>query len=808
MDEMFDATDTITPTAETSFTVSDLEPETSVFLRVAAAAGTLEAPLLSAWTTHVTGMSAMPPPPPPAPMAPATPTGLMAETGEGSITWSWDAVEGADGYAVQVSMDEMFDDMDETTYTMETSHTVEDLGYSETRFARVASTSGEGEDMLKSMYTTHVTGMSMAEPPPPPPPAPDPVMAEFMVPDDAKSGFAMVPDDDVRPASAMAMLNTEMVVKSNSTAVITPMFIEDSAGVQVDAADDNTPFAYVDWGRLQSEVIASGATFMIQRTTMGANQEMEPTGDVAYVTCGPFRCAEGMDAPEFSIDDSAACSAFDPDLELQIGLIDNDFLDGTPTPAVDGTNPALSTGGTANRDDGIDLGWRSSSSVTMTVKHVLAGVGDTYKVTGPEAGKGSNKVLTMNKRTVNNQTSTGAEIYNENHAYTPGIMIEGIPDPLGTTGNQGYTADGDTTLLSACVPPSLTDANAFTYASTIGSNQRPDECFRVAAAHLEGYSVEVEAKDSEVSWGKVDWADDPFADLECEPVTFDVTDQVDVCAMFEDEVDHALGDGWGKGSGRSVDVVLQTDSGTGSLATGDIGEDSSTDTPRNVASWSVGPRKTADPNQFKTLWFDDDLDGAIRTRPSDEMPGARGPNDLYDTAATLADGSTANPNLRVVWRNILSNTGAFRYGDFGKVDLAGKDRSGSVRGNDKAAPDGHPDNYDRFRYPCSDSDGEGCDAEWSADYTVLFADGVFGCTAERTITISCEWDADGEMAGYRRTDHDALLGAAITTDTDGDGNAIDDGDEATTTGVGLTNADTAGARTAGAINAFAKCKVN
>ena len=44
----------------------------------------------------------------------------MSESGEGSITWSWDAVEGADGYAVQVSMDEMFDDMDASTYTMET----------------------------------------------------------------------------------------------------------------------------------------------------------------------------------------------------------------------------------------------------------------------------------------------------------------------------------------------------------------------------------------------------------------------------------------------------------------------------------------------------------------------------------------------------------------------------------------------------------------------------------------------------------------------------------------------------------------
>ena len=42
-----------------------------MFVRVAAAVGTLEAPLLSAFTTHVTGMSAMPPPEPePEPEAP------------------------------------------------------------------------------------------------------------------------------------------------------------------------------------------------------------------------------------------------------------------------------------------------------------------------------------------------------------------------------------------------------------------------------------------------------------------------------------------------------------------------------------------------------------------------------------------------------------------------------------------------------------------------------------------------------------------------------------------------------------------
>jgi hypothetical protein len=76
-DEIFDDTDATHPTVETTFTASPLPPNTTVYVRVRAGAGTLEAPILSAWTTHVTGMSAMPPPPPPAPEAPGSPTGLM-----------------------------------------------------------------------------------------------------------------------------------------------------------------------------------------------------------------------------------------------------------------------------------------------------------------------------------------------------------------------------------------------------------------------------------------------------------------------------------------------------------------------------------------------------------------------------------------------------------------------------------------------------------------------------------------------------------------------------------------------------------
>ena len=106
----------------------------------------------------------------------------------------------------------------------------------------------------------------------------------------------------------MAMVNTEIMVESNVTAIITPMFVDGAAGVTVMAAADNMPFAYVDWGRLQADVVSDGATFMVQRATVGANQEMEPTGDAAYVTCGPFECADGMDAPEITIENSAACA--------------------------------------------------------------------------------------------------------------------------------------------------------------------------------------------------------------------------------------------------------------------------------------------------------------------------------------------------------------------------------------------------------------------------------------------------------------------------------------------------------------------
>ena len=84
-----------------------------------------------------------------------------------------------------------------------------------------------------------------------------------------------------------------------------------------------------------------------------------------------------------------------------------------------------------------------------------------------------------------------------------------------------------------------------------------------------------------------------------------------------------------------------------------------------------------------------------------------------------------------------------------------------------------------------------CDAMWSESYEILFKDGIFGCSEERELTISCEWDANGEMGRYRSDDHtdETAFQAA------GNFNLV-----------GEEGADNA--RAAGYIGAFAVCKAS
>ena len=669
--------------------------------------------------TTTTPAPAPPPPPPapepepepepPAPEAPTAPTGLMVSaTTETSITWTWDAVEGAIGYAVQVSHDEMFGADDQIVPTAETTFTASDLPPETSVFVRVAAAAGTLEAPVLSGWTTHVTGMSAMPPPEPEPEpvAPDPVMVTFSLSDDADSQHFMEADKDDDAATAKASVNSEIMVESNTTAVITPMFVDGANGVSVDAMAGNMPFSYVDWDMLQSDVLSGGATFMVQRTTVGANQEMEPTGDVAYVTCGPFACTDGMDASEISIADSGVCNAWNPTVEIQVGKIDNDVI-------FEGTDD---TG-----NDGVDLGIVTSSTTAMKIKHVFSGVSNgrnTSETT--DAAKGSDKTLAMKA--------------------VDGVII---------------VDDADNNVV-ACDN---------VYEEGRGALFEPQGCFRLIGPgaggtdagdgpdYLAGYSLELSPEGAGVTWGRVDWDDDPFEDLTCDSMTMMVADQVDICTMFDAEVDYAIGDGW------SPEVVFNGDN--------------------RVVMWRAPAENSGgDGKVFKTLWFDDNLNGKIKKDADANRAGtvagtANAMHDLYNQ-------NTDDGNIQMIWEFLTDADGDLTAGDLGKVDLlSDSDDEDTTEVNESTAagnPDGRADNYpadlagaDDFR-KCSeddggdDDDGTICDAVWTRDAEVLFADGTFGCTATRTVSIKCTWDADGGMAQGRN----ALPTAAA--DFDGDGN--------------------------------------
>ena len=157
-DEIWTDEDPTVPVVATRFRAMDLAPETRLYVRVAAAAGTVEAPVLSPWTTRVTGMSA--------PAPPAVPTGLhVSATGQDFIEWTWNPVEGAVGYAVQVSEDETWTEADPIVATTENRFRAEGLAPETQVYVRVAAAAGTLQDPALSAWTTHVTGQSIPAPP-------------------------------------------------------------------------------------------------------------------------------------------------------------------------------------------------------------------------------------------------------------------------------------------------------------------------------------------------------------------------------------------------------------------------------------------------------------------------------------------------------------------------------------------------------------------------------------------------------------------------------------------------------------------
>ena len=114
--------------------------------------------------------------------------------------------------------------------------------------------------------------------------------------------------------------------------------------------------------------------------------------------------------------------------------------------------------------------------------------------------------------------------------------------------------------------------------------------------------------------------------------------------------------------------------------------------------------------------------------------------------------------------HLLSDLGA--DGDFGKIDLrrTGGATHDFVGKNGLSGEDGVADNYGGAAAACSDDDGAaGCDAKFAASVDVMFASGTdFRCESVRTVSISCNWDAQGK---HRRTTaaSDAVADAPLAT---------------------------------------------
>ncbi|MCY4670129.1 MAG: hypothetical protein OXC29_19355, partial [Rhodococcus sp.] len=575
-------------------------------------------------------------------MAPATPTGLMvSETSQTSITWTWEASEGALGYAVQVSHDETFDDTDQIALTTETSFTAPDIAPRTSLYLRVAAgtgtpealaaavTMGDLSGLALSAWTTHVTGMSAMPPPPPPPPAPEPVSVTFTPPE---GKFPMVPDDDHIEATAMAQVNTKMTVMSNTTAVVVPMnFMMDATPSPLKLHEgENMPFQYVDWKALQSLVVTDGATFKIMRVTVGANQEEEPTGDVTYWTCGPFECAEGMDAPEISIANSAACAAWDPEVTLQVGYVDNTVV---------AADAATTTADILN--DGVDIGWVYTSTEAMSVEHHFEGVtaGTNFSASSPDLAKVSADTpipLVVGGTASDERKVDYAERYNS------AILFD-----LTDAGAADDTANGS----SAC-------ASIETYNGSVTPLHRPRGCFRISTAdkdndaktpdanYFGGYSLELTPKAADVGWGsKVQWEEDPFEDedLECESKTYNASEMVDICDLFETEVDEALADPWGGSKGTSVTAVVLN------------GRDAATDDVNTKLEWlEIAAPASASSRRFQTLWFSNN-DGGMNLADTD----------IYADTDT---GTTATERAPLLLK-VVDGDDDPKFGDFGKVDL-------------------------------------------------------------------------------------------------------------------------------------------
>ena len=725
------------------FTVA---PETAGYARVRAHEGDRQ----SDWSEAAMGMSLA------APLMLGAPMPMVSDTGPDYIEWSWAAVADAAGYLVNVAATMEGLDTARIQFAQQPMHRETGVEPETMMYIRVRATGGEREDPVVGAWSEAVSGMSDA--------APMPFLVSMRPPeagaDRACSGQAFCPDSGTDPKTAVASANPAMLVSASHPARISPMFVEGPPPVTVGAGESATPFRRVSgWNALQRAVVDEGAVFRFERITLGAGQEAMPTGDTMYVTCGPFECSEAAaaapEAPEISAD--AACEEFEADFRLVKGIAFN--------------------GNAYDEENGVDVGWLYTISHPAEVTHEFGTIrtrdgslevpGGTVKATTTEtalvmeAGSGSSKVNKFG----------GPDNRDTDQASSDD------PGPI----RNGYGTDG---MPADCVPLDHTvDAQGNTLgdfddsyeriAWSLGKSRgeadklaRPPNCFRLMTDavydnpantvraevswfdYVSGYRLHVDP-DAVVSWAgsRVAWGDDddPFAGLDCDRVTFEAEDQLDVCGDFQAEAEAF----WGKG----IDGGQFRPEYTMAFANED--EPSGYLVQRiRITNKAAVPTETGKGNEYRPagsrhahMWLVDSEEGTYGSGGNGGIDGTVQDKDLYQFGGFQGARTHATTWRPIVSMSILDGDSDPKFGDLGKFDLGRLD-GGTLVFDGRS--DGVPDNYSITQDPdnaCTDDDGgEGCDAvveiPFSATLTRILDTDT--CTYTIEASLTCTWDANGD----------------------------------------------------------------
>ena len=748
------------------FTVA---PSTTAYARVRATMDDRE----SDWSDAVMGMSMA------ASLTLGTPMPEVSSTGPDHIEWSWDAVENALAYQVRVadSMDGL--DMATAEITTATSHRVTAAAET-TMYISVRAAAGPPTSPVVGDWSAPVMGTSDV--------APMPFVVSMTPPeagaDKACSGQAFCPDSGTDPEKAMASVNSMMMVMSSHSAQVSAMFVEDAGAVALNEGV-NTPFTNVAWNAMQAAVANDGVTFMFQRVTTGAGQEPTAMGDAMYITCGPFRCSDAADeapaAPDITIADSAACTEFEVDLDLVLGLGYNgrDLGDNSSATQYDG-------------NVGIDAGWVYTSTASASVVHEFEGVVGT-SAGGNLRVPGSGITRTSTPKALDMSRGTTASTAATNYFGGPNRGTEENNSAAGPIRNGPHDCVRD--AGEAPDPDAYDYGNIGGTAGVRGTLQKPQECFRIITAgrddtndvttvrgnFLPGYKVHV-TPNASVTWAgsSVAWAKgtDPFEGLDCESVTFSAADQTpDLCESYREQVRSF----WGTGvSGSKAPFTFQpllTSAYTLTSRTIDVSTSAATavseakklvrinvlskrPTNYNTAATFIGSNlfgnqgrlRRADDSMWTSLWL------VYAEKGTNGRDGTEADADLYrpNSGGNSSKGAYVGPftgdshldtggptDMRPVWTvDLVDGDGDPKYGDFGKVDFQHLSRAGT-EGRHRA------DNYastNADANACSDDDGTGCDAtvEFDASVTFTMHPDTDDCTETIDFSFTCTWDADGD----------------------------------------------------------------